>query len=284
MSYMESALLKSRFSDQFVAIFSAGGYVILSLLLGQGSPTSGGFVVQLSDGLAFPVGVLFGLPGAIGMGIGVLALDTAQSTLGLQTIASSLSLFALAMLGRTFWRRSRTRQVTSTRSGILAGYASAVFVVVVSCGLVAGLFAWLMELFGLFPFYVSFAGAVVSYTLATAVITPVAFALVRWTGYAFKLAGDSPPSPTEPNRRPLWVVAIATGFWVATSSLASLVFSIRHKVPLEAFERYDVVFAYEYVHPAIFGHGARRAQVLFGAVMLVIVFALLRTEQSTEGA
>jgi hypothetical protein len=56
------------------------------------------------------------------------------------------------------------------------------------------------------------------------------------------------------------------------ATVGSLGFRIRERIETPfIFRRMGIEFVYEFVSPAVFGQGGRRAQVLLGAIILTVV-------------
>lgn len=266
-----------RVPDQLpVAAGSFVSFVALRLALDGVVSLSGSWLVTPSAGLAVPFGAAFGLPAAVGIGVAALAVGTLQAGTAVLATVDALSLFALAVVPAFAWESE-----IQLRTGTLALTGVAGFAVVTAVGVVGGasVLAWGGELVGQFPFYVTFLDGLVRYLVATATVVPVFLAALVLTGRPTTLS-----SPTVSHRLGLGFVAVPV-FWAALAVVGSVGFGIRERIPRFVFETYGVEFLYRLVHPDVFGRGGRRAQVAFGALMLVAwALTFRRTRLSNAGA
>lgn len=272
-----------------VGLCSAGTYFLLRLMI-DGQLVLGGYTVfRPSAGLAIPLGVLFGLPAAAGIGVGAVVAELLRTSLSVEGVLDAASLCLLASLSALAWEYSLAPYQTSRRFSRLDDWLGfAIVAAVVSVG-VAAVHAWGRELFGLFPFFVTFADAALNYLLATLLVAPPFLFVLRHADLPAGMVpahhrGDSPPiSPRT--RRMLVLIPLV---WAIVAVVGSVGFAIRESIPLVGFRQYNAEFLYHWVHPDVFGRGGRRAQVLFGALALVVfghvVSGIERQQTAEEGA
>jgi hypothetical protein len=81
-----------------------------------------------------------------------------------------------------------------------------------------------------------------------------------------------------------WVLIIAPSFWALFGIVGSAGFAVREAIPRTSFERRGVEYLYDLVHPSIFGQGGRRAQVVFGALVILLLFiSITRFQKQKHG-
>lgn len=283
--------------DRPVVFFTLGSYLLAHILL-DGQLWVGGVVLTLSSGLAVPFGVVFGMPAAVGLALGVVAKDSLRLVVSTGTLVSALSLFLVSSVAAVYWRhgvRPDAADVTQPRwwfrFGAVVGVASAAG---------AAFLAWGRELLGIAPFYLAFGRAFTTLLTASLFLTPVVVLPVARSRLSGRLVRrsqpthDSPPSPHDPSEsahtppnsahgpRPTTqrssriVLGAVSLLWAGCGLLWSVGFQLRQRTPLAGFERLDVVFLYDAIHPARFGQGGRWAQAVFGVVMLTLLGNALR--------
>lgn len=222
-----------------------------------------GVIVTPSVGLAVPLGAAFGLPAAVGVAVGAFVAQTYQVGLSVMAVFGGLSVFVLATVGSLGWQ-SKVRIGSGTLIDVVGG---AGLVVVTATGAIgaAAVLAWGGELVGRFPFYVTVLDAVFRYLVATAIVGAPLFVGI-W------IASNRHPGlewSTPTRSVGLGFVAVPV-LWTAVAFVGSVGFNIRERLPRAAFEIRGIEPLYNLIHPDIFGQGGRRAQVVFGAVMLVL--------------
>lgn len=270
--------LSNRYrSDTAVALASATAYVMTSLVVDGRLEIGREVVLQPSSGLAVPVGIAFGLPAALGIGLAVLGVNL--STLSLAVGCSAVSHVALALLASELWDRGilptdpgKTWESADVWVGILS-------VTALSSIVAAALLAWGYEILGLFPFYVSFPAALLDFLLGTVVVGfPALYVLRRLGGWP----GVS-ETPASADGRRFCLSLSAAVLWGVGGVVGSVGFAIREKLPSDEFVDRGLGVLYEVVHPDVFGHGGRRAQVVFGGLMLTLVVGHLLVHRGGDG-
>jgi hypothetical protein len=222
-----------------------------------------GVILTPSVGLAVPLGVGFGLPAAVGVAVGAFVAQTYQVGFSLMAVFAGLSMFVLATVASLGWQ-SEVRINSGTLLDVV-GVAGLVVVTAIGAIGAAAVLGWGGELVGRFPFYVTVLDAVERYLVATAIVGPPLFVGI-W------VASSRQPrvqSPTPTRSVGLGFVAVPV-LWAAVAFVGSVGFNIRERLSQAAFEIRDIEPLYTLIHPDIFGRGGRRAQVVFGAVMLVL--------------
>lgn len=249
-------------------------FLVVRVALDGRVSVAGAVLLTPSVGLVVPLGILFGLPGAVGVLAGSLAAQAVQAGLPLFGVFESLSLFALGVVSAAGWQ-SRIALAPGSAVDVddLPGLA-----VVAAVGMVgaASIYAWGGELLGLFPFYVTFVETLARYLVATAVVAPAVAALLL-VSRPERLRSVGPAGQLGPG------FALVPALWAAVAVVGSLGFNVRERIPLPAFENRGVELLYHLVHPDVFGSGGRRIQVAFGAVMLVAWAVTLGRRRRTGG-
>lgn len=267
---------------------SSTGYLVVSHFL-NGVPTvRGHLLVGTSAGLAIPLGVMFGLPAALGVGVGVLLDDVLRFAFSLNSVFNGLSHFIAASFAHVLWRHDVHPIPSPSKegSGSVRFWVDFAVVALLASTSAAAFLAWGYEILGAFPFYTSFVAAFTNYLLATTILTP----LLVYPAFRFGVSSN-PKTPrgtggTEMSnyasvRSPAVVLPV---LWAVFGVVGSIGFRMRERVPYRAFQLYDIGFVYEVIHPDVFGHGGRRAQVVFGALMLLLLAsATKRVDRQKEG-
>lgn len=269
-----------------VFVGSVLGYVLLSESLNDLLVIDGVMIVGLSDGLAIPLGILFGPPAAIGLGVGVPVTDLANGALSVESALVGGAHVVVASLASGGWRRFPRVLPPFMRSHrrlrVLTTFA---LVTVVASLIGASFLAWSHELFGTFPFYVTFTPTFIDYVVATAIVSP-------WIGYPlFRIERYVSSTSRRPARslredgpaKADWTIVGVSVVWALLGVVGSIGFDVRSRIPVRSFRRRGLVSVYEIVHPAVFGHDGRRAQVVFGTVMLLLlVVAIVRVVREED--
>ena len=236
----------------------------------------GNFFLMPSAGLAVPLGILFGHPAMFGVVLGAFVGDLMTSNLSVPSLLYTLSILLLAYLSYAFYKHG-VGSVIVQRGGILSSVGRFVFIAVIVCIAAAAFLAWGYELTGISSFYVSFVTSFVEYLLATLLVaTPIGFVAHRQQWFTYRVARDESVATADVYR--LLLVAIPPS-WAVLGSVGSIGFQVRESIPMSTFRQREVEFLYHYIHPEIFGQGGRRAQVVFGALMLLLLLASVRKHQ-----
>lgn len=240
-----------------------------------------GIALAPSAGLAIPLGVLFGVPAAVGVAVGALLRDTAYFSFS--TLFYSISIFLLAYVARAFYRYGIGARIASD-GGPARSVARFAFVAIIACSGSAAFLAFGYQMIGASPFYISVTYAFVEYLLATVVVAPVIGLPIA---YSQRLStytlprNDEVPAPSRINR---WSLILVPPLWALIGFVGSLGFKFRERGSLDDFRDLNMEFLYHYVHPDIFGQGGRRAQVVLGVLLMVVLFGSMRRFQnSVEG-
>lgn len=263
------------------------GYLLLRFGVDGSIVLADSIVLTPSAGLAIPLGVLFGLPAAVGIASGALVAALFYSAFSLWSVFEGASLFVLALASSLAWGvhvapGGRTVTGVSGWSGFVSLAA------IVSTGTAAFL-AWGGEFLGLFPFYVTFPDALVQYVLATALVAPpLVFVLSRLRMRTNQNSHEEKPPNTTvaPSQTIRWAFALVPVLWGGVAMAGGIGFSIRERIDRLTFQEYGFEFLYHWFHPDVFGQGGRRIQVAFGALMLVgwlLTLASVHTPTATTG-
>jgi hypothetical protein len=222
-----------------------------------------GVIVTPSVGLAVPLGAAFGLPAAVGVAAGAFVAQTYQVGVSLMALFGGLSVFVLAMVASLGWQ-SEVRIGSGTLLDVV-GVAGLVVLTAIGAIGAAAVLAWGGELVGRFPFYVTVIDAVVRYLVATAIVGPPLYIGI-WVA-----SSRQPRLQSSMPTRSVGLGFVAVPFlWAAVGFVGSVGFNIRERLSRAAFEIRGIQPLYNLIHPDIFGQGGRRAQVVFGAVMIVL--------------
>lgn len=264
------------------------GYLLVRFLL-DGVVAVGSTPFTPSAGLAIPLGVFFGVPAAVGIAAGALVVGVARAGIPLWVLFEALSLFLLSLVSWRAWAlyfdpaielsSSTLGQTTVTGPAGWIRFGS--LTVLASVGAAAFL-AWGGELLGLFPFYVTLPDVAARYVLATTVAgVPLAVVLSIVAGQTGSEETKQPESaPSRTRRRAFVLIPVV---WGLAGFAGGVGFSIRERLDVTTFEEFGVEFLYHWVHPDIFGQGARRVQVALGAVLLVAwLFTLRQPDVSAD--
>jgi hypothetical protein len=222
-----------------------------------------GVILTPSVGLAVPLGAAFGLPAAVAVAVAAFVAQTYQVGFSMMAVFGGLSVFVLATVAWLGWR-SKVQLNSGTRLAIVGVPGLLIVTVVGSVG-AAAVLAWGGEIVGRFPFYVTVLDTVLRYLVATALVGPPLL-----VGLWVALNRRSRLQSSTPTR------SVGLGFvtvpllWAVVAFVGSVGFNIRERLPQAAFEIRGIEPLYHLVHPDIFGQGGRRAQVVFGAVMIVL--------------
>lgn len=258
-----------------VLVWSVCGYLLVRLSV-DGWLFAVGLPATASNALAVPLGMLFGLPAAAGLAVGVFVADGLRLAVSAATLIESCSVSLIAAVGHTLWQPvDRSRWLALREPRWWGGFALAGI-----CGVTAGsaFVAWGFELAGLGSFYFVFASSWLALVVGTLVVTPPTLAVVAWrrrTDRRDQSPGDRDHLLDGSSRARLAVGGLPF-VWAGLGSLWSLGFQLRQRVPLFAFERLDLASLYYWSEPGLFGRGGRRLQVVVGAVMLTLLFVSLR--------
>ncbi|MXR20226.1 hypothetical protein [Halobacterium bonnevillei] len=214
--------------------------------------------------VAVVLGVLFGPSAAAGVGVGSVITDVLRLTVGPETLFVSLTFLGVGVLCHIFiqdnieWFGSEIR-IKSVLKLFAAVLLAALFA--------ASFYAWSQELLGRFPFYPTFVFTAISYLLGALVAIPFVLIGIR----SEQLPKGRQIVSTKIDPLSWWVVTI-TVLWPVLALIGSLGFRIRERIETPfIFRRLGIEFVYEFVSPAVFAQGGRRAQVLLGAIVLTVV-------------
>lgn len=275
--------------DLALVLSAAVGFSLTHVLL-DGVVVLGGTVLAPSVGLAVPLGVTFGLPAAVGLALGVVVRDALRLVISLETAFAALSLFLLAAIPYLLWRYE-VGPVSMWRERLAAGprWWLEFALVATTAALGAAAFrAWGFEFLGSFPFYVSFLTTFLEYLLATVLVAPALIVAFR-VGRVRDRLGTHPDgdavTPSRATTRFEWLAYLVPVAWVVGGLIGSVGFGIRERVSLQGFRDVNVGFLYDWIHPDVFGYGGRRAQVVFGAIMMILaVYVVRRSGVRPEGS
>lgn len=275
MSYLESTV--SHRSQLLPFVLATVAYSSVSLLL-DNALLGRGIFLQLSDGLAFPLGILLGVPAALGIAVGAVLTDVIRDAVVAQTLVESVSLFVLAYGGRELWRRNPSISFSTLTLTTVSSWLQVAITGTLSSVVAASILAWGYEILGLFPFYVSFLSAVQSYLVTTLPLTALLVYTVTRTNLRRWFDVSHADRRPDADSRTFWTITLVSGTWAILGVVGSIGFTTRQKIPREAFRRYNVEFLYEFVDPDVFGQAGRRVQILLGAVMLVAGLFAIQTK------
>lgn len=262
-----------------VAMTSFVAFVVLALALDGLVVLPGHVVLTPSVGLAVPLGAAFGLPAAVGLAVATAVVTGTQTGLSMLAAFDGLSLFVLALVAALGWRSEL--QLSAGTALDASGVSGLVALTAVGSVGGASVLAWGGEFLGLFPFYVTFLDALVRSLVATAVVVSVLVGANSLLGRP--VDGHSAESSHRIHRGFVWIPFL----WALLAVIGSVGFNIRERIAETAFETYGVEFLYHLVHPDLFGRSGRRAQVAFGAVMLVawaVTFGRTRLSNPQEAS
>ena len=266
--------MRSRFSrrQSIVASSSLLGYVLVSF--SDGVVALDGFLLVPSAGLAIPLGILFGIPATLGLVSGAIIKNAIRSNISPLALLDVVSVFLLAYLPYTLYRHGVGDSLGPENRTSMSVVRFVSITLLACCGAAAFL-AWAYELVGASPFYVTVLYSFVEYLLATLVVAPL-FGLLVSSGHVRTPdtvpRGDS-AVPSRPYRRLL--VAIFP-LWAVLGTVGSVGFQIRESISFVSFRRRGIDLLYHLVHPDVFGRGGRRAQVVFGTVMILLVITCVK--------
>lgn len=270
--------LSSRYRrDAVITLATAATYGVLSLLFDGTLQIGGDIVLQPSSGLAVPAGIVFGLPGAVGIGLAVLVVDA--STLGPAVVWVAVAHVALALLGYELWNRGILPTDPPAAFEGADFWLGVLSVTALSSVVAAALLAWGYEVLGLFPFHVSFPSAVVDFALGTLLVGLPALSAVTRLGGRRSVGGEA----ASAERRRFWLLLSTALLWSVGALVGSLGFAIREKLSADVFVSRGLGVLYEVVHPDVFGHGGRRAQVVFGGLVLTLLAGQLLVRRGGDG-
>lgn len=211
------------------------------------------------------LGVLFGPFAVAGVGAGSMIADVLRMTAGPDTLVVSMTFFGLGVLSHIFTQGSIDRfkrdeiRIKPVLKLLAAVLLAALFA--------ASFYAWSQELLGRFPFYPTFVFTAISYLLGALLATP--FVLVGIRSERIPEGQEIISTKVDP---PSWWVVTTIVLWPVLATVGSLGFRIRERIETPfIFRRMGIEFVYEFVSPAVFGQGGRRAQVLLGAIILTVV-------------
>lgn len=266
-----------------VVFCTLGGYLLAHILL-DGQLWVGGVVLTLSSGLAVPLGVVFGAPAAVGLALGVVAKDSLRLVVSTGTLVSAFSLFLVSYVAAVYWRHGVGLEAADVRQP--RWWIRFAVVVCVASTAGAAFLAWGRELLGTAPFYLAFGTAFTTFLTASLFFAPVVVFPVARSRLSERLLGgsqsthdpsnsthESPPTTQRRSRISLGAVPL---LWAGCGLVWSVGFQLRQRVPLAGFERLNVVFLHDAIHPALFGQGGRWAQAVFGLLMLTLLGIALR--------
>lgn len=265
-------------ANRSVAFWSLVGYLLAHILV-DGRLWVEGIVLAPSSGLAIPLGVVFGLPAAVGLAVGVVVKDSLRLVLSVDTMIYSLWLFVMAAAAHLAWQyRFHPASSDLTQPSWWSGFAA--------CGLTAittgaAIFAWASELLGVRPFYLAFGTAFLTSLVGACLFTPLVVVPVARSRLAERLGAVQDSSPSLSGRRRT-LLTVGPFLWAVCGLVWSIGFQIRQRTPVVGFERLNLEALYYVIHPDVFGQGGRRLQVLGGAVMLTLLIVGLGQPTHTQ--
>lgn len=183
----------------------------------------------------------------------------------------------MAYAAHVLFRRSTAMDGEATaRAGWRQALTRYLLVIVTATAGAGAIVAWGGEMARTAPFFVTVVPASVGYlVLNLFCAVPLAAAFRRTLADGTEAVGLAERLRTGPRTRSLRGVVAVTGVWILVGTLGSIGYRTLVAVPTDAFTRrgLDVVLALE--QPTLFGPGAGRLQVLFGAVMFVWLLVTL---------
>lgn len=256
-----------------VVVGSFVAFIALRVVLDGVLSLDGSLLLTPSAGLAVPLGILFGIPAAVGILAAALVAQAMQAGLTMFGVFESLSLFALAAVSALGWQS----EIELPTGSALDVQGIPGFAIITAIGTVgaASILAWGGEILGLFPFYVLFVDTLLRYLVATAIVAPFVAGLSLLSGRRGNLWSSEMTATFGPG------FALIPAIWAIMALIGSIGFNIRERIPLVVFENMGIEFLYYLVHPDIFGRGGRRIQVVFGAVMLVAWMYVFKYRRKT---
>lgn len=260
-------------------------YSLTSIFLDNILVIDNQIIIEISDGLAVPIGILFGPPGAIGVGTGVLVADFLNGSLFWESILIASAQVVLASLSYIGWRRF---------PWLLPSFAATNYdirticrfslVTLVSSLIAASFLAWTYEITGHFPFYVSFSLNFLDFLIASAFVSTIIFYPLYRANHLPLMTHPVDASVTgNKMTKADWTVIAVSATWPFLGVIGSVGFDIRTRISIIQFKQRGLSLVYELIHPNIFGHGGRRAQVVFGTLMLLILILALKQLPAQTG-
>jgi hypothetical protein len=236
--------------------------------------------LDIGTGVALLLGILFGFPAAAAVASGTLLSDALGATLGLETVVSAMSLFLFASLSALLHEQMACVDPNWSNHRTWVYLASAVGIATIVS---SSFLAWSHELLGVSPFFTSFAVTVARYAAVGIVVLPVVILLVKYRPVPV-ISTDRYVPDTK-----VVVSQTAVGLalsWPVLATVGSVGFRIRERITAPfAFREIGIEWVYFVIHPDIFGYGGRRAQVVFGALMIITLgYVAIRPFQGEESA
>jgi len=256
-------------------------YVVINAILGNFLGIHNGMITY-GTGLAIPLGVLFGGPAIIGVTLGVVLTDISISNISTYTFIFAFFIFLLAAGGRLAYRYGLGIGITPEEIPMknLIRYT---YVTIIVCMSASSIFAWGHELIGQFNFYYTFAYIFIGSTITTFVITPLVWIPVTQSRF-LNVYTNHVNEVFEPSKLYQRLLITIPFLWALFGIIGSLGFVLRERMIRSNFASRGVEVLYDLIHPDIFGQGGRRAQVVWGTFMLLLlIMTLSQCEKLTRG-
>lgn len=262
-------------NQQYVVLLTIVSYLLVSFI--DGILVVEGFLFTPSAGIAIPLGILFGFPAAVGVTAGAFLSDVLSLNISLNTLVYSIALFILSYIAHISYQYGIGTAVVSSETPVKS-VTRFIFVVIIACSVSAAFLAFGYELTGISPFYVSVIYGFIEFLLATVVVAPLIGLPIM---YSQRLSTYTLPRNNDsiPPRISRWSFILVPPVWILFGTVGSVGFRIRERIALVEFQRRNIDFIYHIIHPDIFGQGGRRAQVVFGTLMLFLLFISVRQAQ-----
>lgn len=233
-----------------------------------------------APGLVIPFSLLFGVFGAISGAAGVLIRDTIHgSVTGVTLITGAFHLMSGYLAFRLWGQLGIFSTTGSPTIRSPTAFLEYVIVTIVCCAVAAAGISWGNEILAVAPFYlaaVMFVQYVVStVTIGTLFLYVSEFVLFDWIEHL------TPNDTHRASTRFGIFISVVALLWLALGIVGSIGFRNAARIPSSIYTQYGIGFITPLVDPVVFGHGAVRAHVIFGAVMSSMLLVLLLMEHRT---
>lgn len=255
-------------------VVTMAGYTLVSVLLDPVYLSLPGGVelsVHPASALPIPFGLVFGSVAAYAVAGGVVASELFTGSLGVESAFLATAMFYLSFSSHRLWGavgraiEPWTGRIPGTATPIR--YLATVSVAVPGAGVIV---AWGAEVSATSPFYLPALLETADLLLANLVLGPVVLLFGALGGV--RVTGDD-EAPRPGSGASLRLTVASTVVWLLLGTVGSLGYRSIEKVPdafLSGPRRYVAL-----VEQPLFGPGAARVQVVFGAVMFGLLVVSL---------
>lgn len=260
----QSVVLAGRNTTVLTALALTTGTFIATVAVG-GQVLFGTILLDIGASVAIPVTILFGVLGAIAVGVGSLAAGLASGAgIGTTVINSAVHL-CIGLIGMVTYRHAVATASPSALSG--PSWVPSYIIASISGASTGGaMLSWALELYGQSPFFLAIGRGLAFLAGALLFGFPLLAAARATTGFS-----QAPRTGGRTSWKPLAALLALPVAWVVVGTIGSIgyrSFDVLFAYDTQALRTLGVAFLGVLHDDALYGQGAIRVQAVLGGTIL----------------